>query len=466
MSTRLLLLFFSVFFLLAGRQSPVLGQAGNIATEAQNGSYQLFSLTDLGIFRQARFQSVVNLSAGSSTWAYVEADGNYTPNWRPYFSGLTLAGYDQTIAPIGGTASATYNSGYGSFWGDDGLMPAVTSGNYYTFNITEYSKPGDTVNEYMGVLETSYDPVSFTALTQSPVSGIDRSTYVTITVSLSDMPSAGEYLYLRYAPTYNFTGSNFLDMYVSGLTASATIPCQDQDSIYYYVYSSNRTKPQIATEVTAHGQVAHDMLTLNLINNGGPNYFYTILPVNSCDILPVTWLDFTAEAYEQTVGLNWWTSSESNSDHFKVQRSTDGSDWEDIGQVLAAGQSFQTIPYSYTDDAPLSGRSYYRLLQVDQDGTSDASEIRQVFFQIQDQIHIFPNPSSGTFHISMQGMQGEQAYCLITDMAGKTVYAERFFPDGMMTNKTLNTGLPDGVYQVIITAGQLDICRQQLVIQR
>ena len=103
MSTRLLLLF-SVF-LLAGRQSPVLRQAGNIATEAQNGSYQLFSLTDLpGIFRQARFQSVVNLSAGSSTWAYVEADGNYTPNWRPYFSGLTLANYDQTIAPIRGTA--------------------------------------------------------------------------------------------------------------------------------------------------------------------------------------------------------------------------------------------------------------------------------------------------------------------------------------------------------------------------
>ena len=35
-----------------------------------------------------------------------------------------------------------------------------------------------------------------------------------------------------------------------------------------------------------------------------------------------------------------------------------------------------------------------------------------------------------------------------------------------MTNKTLNTGLPDGAYQGIITAGQLDICRQQLVIQR
>ena len=149
MSTRLLLLFFRFFpagrpaksGIGAGRQycyrSPKMAATTIFAhrpRHLQAGPFPVCSQSVCRIFYLA----------------YVEADGNYTPNWRPYFSGLTLAGYDQTIAPIGGTASATYNSGYGSFWGDDGLMPAVTSGNYYTFNITEYSKPGDTVNEYMG----------------------------------------------------------------------------------------------------------------------------------------------------------------------------------------------------------------------------------------------------------------------------------------------------------------------------
>ena len=65
--------------------------------------------------------------------------------------------------------------------------------------------------------------------------------------------------------------------------------------------------------------------------------------------------------------------------------------------------------------------------------TSDASEIRQVFFPNTDQIHIFPNPFVRKHsHISMQGMHRVNRLIVLTttDMAGKTVYAERFFPDG------------------------------------
>ncbi|MBK9213182.1 MAG: hypothetical protein IPO14_09610 [Saprospiraceae bacterium] len=85
---------------------------------------------------------------------------SYTNNWRPYTSGLTLAGYNQFIAPVGGTASALYNSGSG---GQSGLLPSRYKWRYYTFNITDNAGPN---NQTMSVLETTYLPVKITSLTQ------------------------------------------------------------------------------------------------------------------------------------------------------------------------------------------------------------------------------------------------------------------------------------------------------------
>ncbi len=263
--------------LLGALSSSVFGQATQLGTQTVSGAYTSYGLTDLGIFRQVRIQATSGAASGARNWEFYEAPADYDPAWRPWTGGLTLSSYNTTVAPVGGTASALKNIGFG---GSAGLMPAIVSGNYYTFNITEYSTPGSPLDEHMAVLETSYNPVSITGVSQSPgIGAVYPENSVYVTVNTSGALSAGEYVYVRYSTTINFASSTLLSVTMSGTTGTVEIPCQSVGTtIYYYAYTSNRTSAAILADVGTYGQVAHDMSTLSINNNGGPNYIYTVLP--------------------------------------------------------------------------------------------------------------------------------------------------------------------------------------------
>ncbi|MBC8173537.1 MAG: T9SS type A sorting domain-containing protein [Chitinophagales bacterium] len=256
-------------------------QATVLGTQTADGTYATYNYNDLGVFRQFRMQASTGALSGVRNWEFCQGTTgtpDYSTNWRPYFGGSTLAVYNQTIQPVGGlTACAVYNTGFG---GSSGLLPAITANNYYTFNITEYSTAGTPANEHMAVLETNYLPVSILSVAQTPSGTVYSDNQVVITVTTSATPSAGEYLYVRYANTYNFPTSTLVEVSMTGTTGTAFIPCLSPgDSVYYYVYSSNRTSASILTDVATPGigETAHDMSALNLDNNGGPNYKYEVV---------------------------------------------------------------------------------------------------------------------------------------------------------------------------------------------
>jgi hypothetical protein len=95
---------------------------------------------------------------------------------------------------------------------------------------------------------------------------------------------------------------------------------------------------------------------------------FTLASVTSNNPLPVVLEKFWADNTQATVKLNWNTSAELNSDFFTLQRSANGFDFETIHTVKGAGTSSEQHRYSHTDDGPLPGLSYYRLLQTDYDG--------------------------------------------------------------------------------------------------
>ncbi len=94
--------------------------------------------------------------------------------------------------------------------------------------------------------------------------------------------------------------------------------------------------------------------------------------------LPVELLRFDARPEGDAVRLEWATASETNSDHFQVERSPDALTWTPIASVPAAGHSLTELNYSVYDTKPLAGASYYRLNQVDRDGTENISDTRAV----------------------------------------------------------------------------------------
>ena len=110
-------------------------------------------------------------------------------------------------------------------------------------------------------------------------------------------------------------------------------------------------------------------------------------------MLPVELLHFDARSEGSAVQLNWVTATEHNSAAFAVDRSTDGLVWTTIARLPAAGNSQSALDYSTRDDQPVHGLSYYRLTQVDLDGTQNTTDARSVFFTDAGGPVLWPNPA-------------------------------------------------------------------------
>ncbi len=97
---------------------------------------------------------------------------------------------------------------------------------------------------------------------------------------------------------------------------------------------------------------------------------------NAPTLLPVELTKFNCKVISNTqVQLNWETASEINNDYFEVERSADGSTWEELGKVQGAGNSSTINDYSFTDESPYSTNQpithstlFYRLRQTDYNG--------------------------------------------------------------------------------------------------
>jgi hypothetical protein len=117
--------------------------------------------------------------------------------------------------------------------------------------------------------------------------------------------------------------------------------------------------------------------------------------------LPIELLEFIAEISGDQVSCRWITASERDNDHFVIERSSDGSNFLSIGEVNAVGNSLQASNYEFIDGSPLEGWSYYRLQQVDIDGTNTFSAVVPVRRAIdQQEIVIHPNPCSDILYIA------------------------------------------------------------------
>jgi hypothetical protein len=94
--------------------------------------------------------------------------------------------------------------------------------------------------------------------------------------------------------------------------------------------------------------------------------------ISNCAVvpLPVELSEFGVEVEEKTNKLYWTTISERNSDYFTIERSLNGAEWDYVGSVKGAGNSNNEIKYELEDRDFMKVINYYRLKQVDYDGTT------------------------------------------------------------------------------------------------
>ena len=119
--------------------------------------------------------------------------------------------------------------------------------------------------------------------------------------------------------------------------------------------------------------------------------------------LPVELISFNAKCNNNFIELNWITATETNSDYFVVQRSNDAINWKNLDKIQGAGTSSSVSKYEYLDIIQVSGNLYYRLMQVDFDGTTTLSNIVNVNCSDKlnnSQIAIYPNPANNILYFS------------------------------------------------------------------
>lgn len=112
--------------------------------------------------------------------------------------------------------------------------------------------------------------------------------------------------------------------------------------------------------------------------------------------LPIELIHFEAAPITSGVAISWSTATETNNDHFTVERSIDGQLFEPVAMVGAVGNSHVPVDYSALDPEPLFGLVYYRLRQTDADGSSSVSAIKAVEWKAPSILVIHPNPAGGS----------------------------------------------------------------------
>lgn len=267
--------------------------------------------------------------------------------------------------------------------------------------------------------------------------------------------------YWNLTPT---SGSPTVDVSLYGNTASG---CGSATGANYFTGSSaplanlrvihfNGTSWENATSGTTgvSGTSPNVIVTAPAVSSFSPFTFGSI----NLSPLPVKLVAFTAIASGNNSLLNWTTASELNNDRFEVERSIDGINFTYVGEVKGAGNSTSILNYQFIDTrvSELSTKQvYYRLKQVDFDGTIDYSNIVLVNFNKVSAVTIQtiqPNPFGDKLSISYSLPEAGVVTISLVDLQGRVLMTTENNANKGFNSANFNTeGISTGMYFITIS---------------
>lgn len=139
--------------------------------------------------------------------------------------------------------------------------------------------------------------------------------------------------------------------------------------------------------------------------------------------LPIELTEFEVYPNESEIILNWGTATETNNDYFIIERSKDGSSFEEISRKDGQGTITTHTFYQHIDSEPFFGENYYRLKQVDFDGTYTYSDIVSVMMDFSlVNVEIAPNPIRTNFTVSLTSRnESNELSISVFDIQGREI---------------------------------------------
>jgi hypothetical protein len=191
------------------------------------------------------------------------------------------------------------------------------------------------------------------------------------------------------------------------------------------------------------------------------------------DLVPVELLAFTASVNNSEVQLLWSTASELNNNGFEIERAINEPDnFVTVGFVEGKGSSTEINYYSYSDHPDLNGvnQIYYRLKQIDFDGTFSYSDVVNITYAVPAEFVLsqnYPNPFNPSTRISYFVPKESFVIIKVYDFLGREVTT--------LVSETKSTGsyelsfdasnLPSGTYFYTLIADNYSTTKKMIVIK-
>ncbi len=252
-------------------------------------------------------------------------------------------------------------------------------------------------------------------------------------------------------------GTDFDQIVVSGV---ATLSATTFLSLNFSYPTVNGTTYDILTATSISGTIPTG--NISFTNSGSGNVTAVTVTYPGGNIvrvtatspaLPVQIQDFTGKLVGQKAILDWSTASEQRMKSFEIEHSLDGSSFAWIGTVAAAGNTTAAQQYNFVHNKPTAGINYYRLKQVEVDGSFSYSEIVSVNSKAPTNIRVYPNPTTGL--VTIDGLQDCEATIIVRNAQGQDVL------ESLLQDNALNlSSLSSGLYTLQI------VCGGQVLVER
>ena len=166
--------------------------------------------------------------------------------------------------------------------------------------------------------------------------------------------------------------------------------------------------------------------------------------------LPVTLINFEGIAEKDHTSLSWSTAQEHNSAYFDIERSNNGIDFTKAGSIAAKGESNTRVNYVFKDNKPFDGDNYYRLKQVDKDGSKTYSFIVHVRYNAERLVRKMINPVGNTLLLELFKQLPQGTLAIVYDINGQVIRKQS------ITSAKIEmdiSSLPGGTYLLSIYSG-------------
>ncbi len=170
--------------------------------------------------------------------------------------------------------------------------------------------------------------------------------------------------------------------------------------------------------------------------------------------LPVNFLAIAARQQNDGVNVTWSTAQELNTSSFDVERSNDGTNWNEVSSISAAGNSSVVRNYAVLDAHPANGTNFYRVRETDIDGKTNYSKTVSVTVNFEStNVRVLENPFHNTLTIDFSSPTEQVVSARLIDITGRQVTLQKWTISSGTSRQVMSNGsnLMPGIYILSIS---------------